>query len=592
MENEKQTNLETNSAEQSVAYTSFSQLFRAAEAANPNLTQQQFMNAVQRTTMYSYYTANPYVQNTRVKNISSKPKLLQKDEIVKCLLSPNTSELELRQVSDALVWTAYPYYKLIKTTADILTYRHYIYPKYIDESDAKTTEFKREWQLAERINEAIKPSQTAHEAAMMAMKEGKAFYLLRKDVDRSHLKVNYCFLQQLPQDWVKIVGYNNVSKYSVAFNLMYFTKAGTDIYQYGDLFVPYMEDFYQVVSPTYETKNGKVKVVFSSITENAKKLSKNAFGSPDIYYENGRWFYWVTLPAEKIWTFEIDDSTRNVISPLAGLMLSMSQIAQYENLQLELLANPLVALLHGEIETYDNSQTQMEDQYKLSPSGRQFFEALWYQMMYQNNTGGIGFYAAPLKNMKLEQLAEAPNATNISSEGYAYIMMKSGNALLPLSTEPRAGMVDYSAKIESQYGRCIYRTFENLMNFIYADTGLKREWRFKMFGNVFTEEREIESARKGMTLGILLDTLKYDALMGHSLLDDMAISDAINASGILDKRIPLVTSYTAKQSESNLPPQSDSKLPPQAQIDEGGRPSAEMGDIESEGQESSFDAGD
>lgn len=585
MENEKTTNLETNSADKSVAYSSFSKLFRAVEASNPNLTQQQFMNAVSRTTMYSYYTANPFVQNDRVKNISSKPDLISKDEIVKCLLSPNNSERELRQLSDALVWTAYPYLKLIKTTADILTYRHYIYPKYIDESDAKTTEFKREWQLAERINEAMKPSQIAHEATMMAMREGKAFYLLRRDIDRSHLKVNYCFLQQLPQDWVKIVGYNNISKYSVAFNLMYFTKAGTDIYQYGDLFEPYMEDFYQVVNPTYETtKRGKTKVVFSSIANNAKKLRKNAFGSPDIYYENGRWFYWVTLPADKIWTFEIDDSSRNVISPLAGLMLSMSQIAQYENLQLELLANPLVALLHGEIETYDNSQTQMEDQYKLSPSGRQFFEALWYQMMYQNNTGGIGFYAAPLKNMKLEQLAEAPNATNISSEGYSYIMMKSGNGLLPLSTEPRAGMVEYSSKIESQYGRCIYRTFENLMNYIYQDTGLKREWRFHMFGNIFTEERDKETARKGMTLGILLDTLKYDALNGHSLLDDMAISDAINASGILNKRIPLVTSYTAKQTDSNLPPQ--------AQIDEGGRPSAEMGDIESEGQESSFDAGD
>lgn len=585
MENEKTTNLETNSADRSVAYSSFSKLFRAVEASNPNLTQQQFMNAVSRTTMYSYYTANPFVQNDRVKNISSKPDLISKDEIVKCLLSPNNSERELRQLSDALVWTAYPYFKLIKTTADILTYRHYIYPKYIDESDAKTTEFKREWQLAERINEAMKPSQIAHEATMMAMREGKAFYLLRRDIDRSHLKVNYCFLQQLPQDWVKIVGYNNISKYSVAFNLMYFTKAGTDIYQYGDLFDPYMEDFYQVVNPTYETtKRGKTKVVFSSIANNAKKLKKNAFGSPDIYYENGRWFYWVTLPADKIWTFEIDDSSRNVISPLAGLMLSMSQIAQYENLQLELLANPLVALLHGEIETYDNSQTQMEDQYKLSPSGRQFFEALWYQMMALNNTGGIGFYAAPLKNMKLEQLAEAPNATNISSEGYSYIMMKSGNGLLPLSTEPRAGMVEYSSKIESQYGRCIYRTFENLMNFIYQDAGLKREWRFHMFGNIFTEERDKETARKGMTLGILLDTLKYDALNGHSLLDDMAISDAINASGILNKRIPLVTSYTAKQTDSNLPPQ--------AQIDEGGRPSAEMGDIESEGQESSFDAGD
>lgn len=583
MENEK--NLQPNNGEKNVAYTSFSNLFRAVEAANPNLTQQQFMNAVSRTSMYSYYTANPYVQNDRVKNISSKPNLITKEKIVECLLNPNGSELPLRELSDALVWTAYPYFKLIKTTADILTYRNYIYPKFTDESDAKTTEFKREWQLAERISESIKPEQTAHEATMMALKEGKAFYLLRKDVDRSHLKVNYCFLQQLPQDYVKIVGYNNVSKYSVAFNMMYFDKVGTDIYQYGDLFVPYMEDFYSVVDPTYQVgKSGKVKIVYSSIAKNAKKVSPNAIGSPEIYFENGRWFYWVTLPATSIWTFEIDDSTRNVISPFAGLMLSMSQIAQYENLQLELLANPLVALLHGEIETYDNSQQQMEDAYKLSPSGRQFFEALWYQMMYQNNTSGIGFYAAPLKNMKLEQLAEAPNATNISSNGYAYVMMKSGNALLPLSTEPRAGMVAYAAKIESQYGRCIYRTFENLMNFIFSDVGLKREWRFKMFGNVFSEQEELEDARKGMTLGILIDTLRYDAILGHSILDDMSISDAISASGVLNKRVPLVTSYTAKQSES--------KLPPQAQIDEGGRPKAEMGNIESVGEEESFDAGE
>lgn len=583
MENEK--NLQPNNGKKDVAYTSFSELFRAVEAANPNLTQQQFMNAVSRTSMYSYYTANPYVQNDRVKNISSKPNLISKEKIVECLLNPNGSELPLRELSDALVWTAYPYFKLIKTTADILTYRNYIYPKFTDESDAKTTEFKREWQLAERISESIKPEQTAHEATMMALKEGKAFYLLRKDVDRSHLKVNYCFLQQLPQDYVKIVGYNNVSKYSVAFNMMYFDKVGTDIYQYGDLFVPYMEDFYSVVDPTYQVgKSGKVKIVYSSIAKNAKKVSPNAIGSPEIYFENGRWFYWVTLPATSIWTFEIDDSTRNVISPFAGLMLSMSQIAQYENLQLELLANPLVALLHGEIETYDSSQQQMEDAYKLSPSGRQFFEALWYQMMYQNNTSGIGFYAAPLKNMKLEQLAEAPNATNISSNGYAYVMMKSGNALLPLSTEPRAGMVAYSAKIESQYGRCIYRTFENLMNFIFSDVGLKREWRFKMFGNVFSEKDELEDARKGMTLGILIDTLRYDAILGHSILDDMSISDAISASGVLNKRVPLVTSYTAKQSES--------KLPPQAQIDEGGRPKAEMGNIESVGEEESFDAGE
>lgn len=105
-----------------------------------------------------------------------------------------------------------------------------------------------------------------------------------------------------------------------------------------------------------------------------------------------------------------------------------------------------------------------------------------------------------------------------------------------------------------------------------------------MFGNIFTERQELEDARKGMTLGILVDALRYDAILGHSLIDDIAISDAVVASGVLDKRIPLVTSYTAKQSES--------QLPPQAQIDTGGRPSAEMGDIDTEGEEESFDSGE
>ena len=105
-----------------------------------------------------------------------------------------------------------------------------------------------------------------------------------------------------------------------------------------------------------------------------------------------------------------------------------------------------------------------------------------------------------------------------------------------------------------------------------------------MFGNIFSEREELEDARKGMTLGLLVDTLRYDAILGHSLIDDIAISDAISASGVLDRRIPLVTSYTAKQSESNLPPQ--------AQVETGGRPSAEMGDIQSVGEEESFDSGE
>lgn len=569
-----------------VGYESFNSLFRAVEQQYPSLSKQQFVNAVSRTQLYNSFTNNPWLQNDRIKSISTLPHSYGKNDIVKFLLSPNSSELPLREVSNSLVWTAYPFFKLIKTTADILTYRSYIYPKYIDGEETKRQDFKREWWLTEKISEAIKPTQSAHEATMIAMRDGKAFYYLRKSIDKAHNTVNYCFLQQLPQDWIKIVGFNNVSKYTVAFNMMYFLKVGTAISQFGDLFKPYARDFFEVVA--YEQPDGKQSksVVFSSFAKKAQDvMAKNSVGSPDIYYQNGQWFYWVTLPVDLVWTFEIDDSARDVISPLAGLILSMAQISQYENLQLELLANPLVSVLTGEIEYQDNVSSTMEDAYKLSPSGRQFFEALWYQMMNQNNTSGIGFYAAPLKNMKLEQLAEAPNAQNISSEGYAYTMMKAGNALLPLNTEPRAGMIEYAAKIESQYGAPIYRTFENMMNRIFSDVGLKYNWRFKMFGNIFSEKAEIEDARKGMTLGILIDTLRYDALLGHSILDDIAVSEAVIASGVLDRRLPLVSSYSMKQSESNLPPQ--------AQIEEGGRPTSKMGDgIETEGQEASIDSGE
>lgn len=146
-------------------------------------------------------------------------------------------------------------------------------------------------------------------------------------------------------------------------------------------------------------------------------------------------------------------------------------------------------------------------------------------------------------------------------------------------------MVEYAAKIESQYGRPIYRTFENMMNSIFENLYMKYDWRFKMFGNVFSEQSEIEDARKGMTLGILIDTLKYDALLGHSVLDDIAVSDAVVASGVLNKRIPLVNSYSMKQSENG-------GLPPQVQVEEGGRPKSEMGSGVSEGQETSIDAGE
>lgn len=71
--------------------------------------------------------------------------------------------------------------------------------------------------------------------AGQALQEGKVFYHPRVKVDKSHNQVDYAFMQQMPSDWVKIVGFNNVSKYTVSFNLFYFLQPGTAQSSSGNL---------------------------------------------------------------------------------------------------------------------------------------------------------------------------------------------------------------------------------------------------------------------------------------------------------------------------------------------------------------------
>lgn len=530
---------------ENINYTSFRDYFRALEAEYGDLGADRLFSAFSRTGWGSAWTANPYINNTRVKRISSVPVNYDRAAIARMIEEPNTHETPLRQTAAALESSAYPFFKIRKTYQDLLTYHFYSAPAWVEEEDVKKPEFMREWRLVEKINDAIRPAQAAHQIAGQTVRDGKVFYILRARIDKSHNSVPYAFLQQLPQDWVKIVGLNNLSKYTVAFNLMYFFEPGTDWRQFGELFAPYMEEF----GARMERRGARKG-------EAARAMSTGDGRTPEIYEQNGRWFYWVTLPPERVWPFECDDVSRNVATPLTGLMLSMTDIANYESVQLELVQNPLVSILHGSIPYADNADPKMADPYKLSPTGRQFFETLWYQMLNANNTSGIGLYAAPFENMKLEQLAEAPNATNISASGYAYTIMKSGlSSIIPITEEPRAGLANISMMLESRYAQGIYDQFANMMNWLYESLNLRWKWKFHMFGSLATDQDDLEQAKEGATLGILSEVFRYNALLGRSTLDDIAMSRTIDEIGLLEMRKPLITSFSAKQ-ENGLPPQS------------------------------------
>ena len=558
-------------------YSSFPEIFgamRSMAAEYGNMPMDELIGAFSSAfgMNYNYAGHDPYTQNRRVKAIGTRPANYDKNQIADMVQNPDGNEQPLRAVERALEYTAYPLFHTRTVYQNLLTYHSYIAPALTDKADAKKDDFWREWKLLEKLRKKLNPKDTAHMIAGQALEEGKVFYHPRIRVDKAHNKVEHAFLQQMPSDFTKIVGFNNVSKYTVAFNLMYFMMPGTDIRQFGDLFLPYIGDFYDaLIVPDGVGK----KVVYAAL--DLKKVAEKNDPRVEAYFQSGRWCYWVTLPVDEVFTFEIDDTDRNVLPVFTGLFIDFIQLAQMEAIQLELLQNPLVSLLHGEIPYWDDRSAGGDDQYKLSNAGMMLFEALWYQMLQANNTGGIGLFMAPLQNMKMESLSEAPNAMDIVTKGYQDISSQAGlSALIPSTADARAGAVQVSFLIESQFPKCIYVCYERMVNALIDRLNLTYSWEFRMFGSLPEDEEMEKSLREEMTLGILPAAIQYNALRDRCLLDDIAMSDAVFESGIMDKRLPLITSYNAKQGESGLPPK-------------GGRPESEG--VTSDGQEQDMDNG-
>lgn len=522
-----------------------------------------FMKAGNETANYSP------IQNSRVKAISPLPVDFTKEEIGEFLRTPYNSEKPLRQTSQVLRWTAYPYFKVSKTYQDIPTYRHYFKPLYIDKETALKDDFKREAILLDKLDKTLRIETIAHKITGQAINEGKVFYQLRTDIDKVHNQVNYAFMQQLPSDWCQIIGFNNISNYTVSFNLMYFMQMGTDYRQFGDLFEPYMKDFYGSFEETtgkvrnkkyvYLAKNGK------QYRFNINKVKSNAIGNPKAFMQNGVCIYYVSLPIDKIWTFEIDDTTTAVAPSLSGLMLTYSQQSDYEAAQLSLLLNPLIKIFTGEIPFRDEQGATPEDSYKLSVGGRAMFEAFFNQLMARNNTGGTAFYSAPFENIKSHDFAESANANEISESFNRYGLEKAGLAgLIPVSNDVKASQVDISGKIESRFSTAtIYSQFEKMVDNLYTRLNLKYDWEYKMFGTIFTDKETRENAEKMLALGDLSSIYVLSALDNHSWVDKMSMLYAIKGLKMLDEYQIPQTAYTQSGTET-------------ASVEkEGGRPQTE-----------------
>lgn len=513
------------------------------------------------------WSNQPSIQNSRIKAISPLPADISKEELGEYLRTPQTSEIPLRQVSAGLKWTSYPFFKVTKTYQDINTYKSYIIPKYIDETDLNSDKFKRECVLVDKIREQMNIPEIGHLAVGQAMTQGKVFYVLRSNIDKSHNKVNYLTFQQLPTsgDWTQIIGYNNISKYTISFNLMYFMQPGTDYRQFGDLFKPFMSDFNNwVVTPEEERKTFKKDKFVYMTKNNARNESRR-----DAWMQNGRWFYYVSLPIDRVWTFEIDDTTPIVASPLSGLMQTFAQQADYEAAQLSLVLNPLIKIFTGEIPYYQSNSAKQDDGFRLTLEGRALFEGFWNALMQANRTSGTAFYAAPVENIKSHDFPESANANQISQSFITYGMSQTGlPGIIPITDRPTQGTAEISAKLEARYTQCIYRTLEKIVNNLLDNLNLQYDWKCHIFGDIYSDELTRANAIKQLNLGDISAYFILAALDNVSVLDKIFMNKFIKSSSLLETLSVPPTAFTQSgktqsKSDTNGAPTKD-----QTQVEE------------------------
>jgi hypothetical protein len=146
--------------------------------------------------------------------------------------------------------------------------------------------------------------------------------------------------------------------------------------------------------------------------------------------------------------------------------------------------------------------------------------------------------------------------------------------------------VQSSQKIESRFADVFYRQFENFMNVFFSrlknsldDTRkLKYTWRFRIFGDVFSDKDHKSELQQGLATGMSFLLPEYMSMFGQNLESSNTIMSYVSSMNTFQKMEVPVSAFNSKQGVDGK----DSK---------NGRPSADLDNIENDNTASSIDQG-
>ena len=519
------------------------------------------------------YVENPFIQNSRLKALSSLPREIEKKDLEKAYQNPQNNEKLFRELGWYISTTTYIYYKMLRLSMDVPMFNHFVYPKYVDKKAMKEDKFRQESQLTHKLMEALNPKVAFKKIAMEVKREGKCSYVYRQSLSKEgkEQKVDFALLQKLPSDYIKYTAIGSDTSLVTSFDFMVFMQPGFSLEQYPDFFADYFNEI-KATGAIEKTKKGKITV----------DLTKLKDVSGTLEYKNGNYLFWKELPQDQVFCFGSDLSHAWQVPDTMGLFMNLTELNDYKWLQGALAASPLTNIMTAEVELNKDDKVPGYNDTALSPD-----VILGFQDLYNSIVSGssAGFFA-PFKNFELHSLPDVPNSMSIYSSALQDTITAAGiSGLLTTESKPSVAMVKTSQLLVEAEADFVTKQLESFVNVVLAKhLGLKNIWKCSLWGNIFTVNDEIDKMKELLNLGVSSVFPRLLSAFGIDVEADSCINDWLDSMETYDKFHNVQSAFQQSAADNGRPKADENNLnsdDTEAGINQG----SNTGDIHEGGEE-------
>lgn len=468
---------------------------------------------------------NPFLQNQRLRRISSNASAKSKTDLQKALQSPQRNEQLFREESLFLSFTNYVYHSLLNLYRDIPLYNYYYTPKYVAKKDMQGDNFKKESKKVDKILKAFKVKQTFKKINKATQVEGKTTWLLRRSMQNNG-DIDFFVLQKLDSDMVKLTSIGSDQNFICSFNFMIFLNPMYSLDFYPPIF---KEIFQELLDNGVIIEDSKGNLRFSpqalALAQNEGKLTYDG----TFENSNNNYLYWVQLPQTLAWTFSQDESHVNAFPDTIGLFMDLSELDGYRWIQSSILSNVVSSILTAEVPYIKDAQAG-SDASVFSPDSIIGFENLFKQ----NVSNMVLPFFAPFENYKLFTIENQPENLNIIYSRLRDLVATSGtSSLLGITEKPTVAMTVAAKQLAAAHCDYLTRQFENFLNYaVNNEFNLKYDWKITLWGDIYHWRDDVKIAKELLSGGVKSVLPKILSAEDMSLEDCICTSDYIDSLGI------------------------------------------------------------